>query len=172
MTDADEQAMKAAIDANDPIKALDIALRAAGARPTFDHLRSTRLPCVICGETQLPRDLVTIGVYTRRMGGNLRDGDRIDRPMCASCRELTEPITHVWRDREPGHPQFCSRCSAHMVNGVWPSCRGVSRPGEDPSPSPAQDGHSFTIKAERPCEIRISVERGPRGEIRVNAEEL
>jgi hypothetical protein len=88
-TDDDEIA--AAIAEGDPIKALDIGLRAAGARVTMDPDRSTARPCVICRTTSEPRDLVQIGTYTRRMGGNLQPGDRIDRPMCARCRALTEP---------------------------------------------------------------------------------
>lgn len=66
-------------------------LREAGARPTFDRERSIALPCVICGTTAQPRDLVTVGTYTRRMGGGIQPGDRIDRPMCMRCQELTAP---------------------------------------------------------------------------------
>lgn len=74
---------------DDPIKELDAMLAAAGLRPTFDKDRSTAKPCVLCGEADKPRDLVEIGVYTRRMGGNLQPGDKIVRPMCARCVELT-----------------------------------------------------------------------------------
>jgi hypothetical protein len=78
-----------ALDRGDAIAALDAALKAAGGRPTFDPHRSTAKPCVLCGTTSEPRDLITIGTYTRHMGGNLRPGDKIDRPMCARCVALT-----------------------------------------------------------------------------------
>lgn len=77
------------IEAGDPIGALDAALREAGARPTLDRHRSMALPCYICGEETAPRTLVQIGTYTRRMGGNLQPGDRIERPLCARCDEAT-----------------------------------------------------------------------------------
>ncbi len=75
--------------ADDPIRELDALLKEAGLRPTFDQDRSIAKPCVICGEDDKPRELITIGTYTRRMGGNLQPGDRIERPMCKRCEELT-----------------------------------------------------------------------------------
>lgn len=84
-----EAEIQAALDANDPIKALSLILEAAGVVPTFDADRSTAKPCVICHTTDQPRDLVQIGTYTRRMGGNLKPGDRIMRPMCERCEKLT-----------------------------------------------------------------------------------
>lgn len=73
----------------DPIAELTKILREVNARPTFDADRSTAKPCIICRTTTEPRDLVTIGKYTRMMAGNLLPGDNIDRPMCAACREAT-----------------------------------------------------------------------------------
>lgn len=73
----------------DPVAELAEILRAAGIRPTFDPDRNIRRPCVICGETDEPRELVTIGTYARRMGGNLQPGDAIQRPMCKRCEEQT-----------------------------------------------------------------------------------
>lgn len=68
-------------------------LREAGARVTLDRHRNVNGPCVLCETTSEPRDLVTIGTYTRPMGGNLRPGDAMVRPMCARCRDLTDPST-------------------------------------------------------------------------------
>lgn len=84
-----DSAIQTALDSGDPVKALGLALEACGAVPTFDRHRSTADPCVVCGTNDVPRDLVQIGTYTRRMGGNLKPGDRIMRPMCASCEKLT-----------------------------------------------------------------------------------
>jgi hypothetical protein len=79
------------LDAGDPIRALDAALREAGARPTFDPERSIAKPCMICGTTERPRDLVVIGTWSRPIGGH-KLGDAISRPMCAGCEELTRPV--------------------------------------------------------------------------------
>ena len=73
----------------EPIKQLGDALKAAGARVTLDPHRSTAKPCVICGEAEKPRELVVVGTYTRRMGGNIQPGDKIERPLCKRCEELT-----------------------------------------------------------------------------------
>ena len=75
--------------AHDIWKELDLAIERAGRRATFDPDRSTAKPCIICLTTSEPRQLVTIGTYTRRMGGNILPGDPIDRPMCAACEALT-----------------------------------------------------------------------------------
>jgi hypothetical protein len=75
----------------DPVAELSDLLRDAGARPTLDMERSTALPCVRCHTTSEPRDLVRIGTYTRPMGGGLRPGDAITRPMCKACVTTTEP---------------------------------------------------------------------------------
>lgn len=85
MTDGD--------DMRDPVAELCRILEEAGARVTMDPARSISLPCVICGEKEKPRDLVRIGTYTRRMGGNIQPGDAIVRPMCARCVELTTDVT-------------------------------------------------------------------------------
>jgi hypothetical protein len=76
---------------DDPIRELGELLEAAGARVTLDRDRNVTHPCVRCRTTTEPRELVTIGTYTRPMGGNLRPGDAIVRPLCAACREATEP---------------------------------------------------------------------------------
>ena len=68
---------------------LDALLKEAGARPTFDRARDVTHPCVVCGTVVEPRELVTIGMYTRRMDGGLQPGDPIERPMCKRCEELT-----------------------------------------------------------------------------------
>lgn len=88
--DSDPDPVQRLIDAGEPFKALDAALRESGARVTFDRHRSTALPCHVCGSTTVLRDLVQIGVYTRTMGGNIRPGDPIERPLCASCQKLSE----------------------------------------------------------------------------------
>jgi hypothetical protein len=75
----------------DPMQLLGELLDAAGARVTLDPARNATHPCVRCRTTSEPRDLVQIGTYTRPMGGNLRPGDPIVRPMCAACRAATEP---------------------------------------------------------------------------------
>lgn len=75
----------------DPVAYLGKMLAEVGARVTIDARRCTTDPCWMCGTSKAPRDLVTIGTYTRPMGGNLRPGDRIDRPLCASCEKLTQP---------------------------------------------------------------------------------
>lgn len=62
----------------------------SGVRMTFDAERSIAKRCVICGTTDAPRKLVTVGTYTRRMGGGLMPGDRIERPLCAACEEATQ----------------------------------------------------------------------------------
>lgn len=66
-------------------------IREAGVRVTFDPHRSMTDPCVGCGTLKAPRELVQIDTYTRPMGGGLRVGDPIVRPMCEPCREATEP---------------------------------------------------------------------------------
>lgn len=43
------------------------------------------------GTTDQPRDLVQIGTFTRRIGGHVV-GDKITRPMCAACEELTRAV--------------------------------------------------------------------------------
>ena len=72
----------------DPIAELTELLRLVGARPTFDAERSIAKPCMICGTTERPRNLVQIGTWTRPIGGHLV-GDAISRPMCAPCEELS-----------------------------------------------------------------------------------
>ena len=74
----------------DAVALLSRLLRAADAKPTLDPERSTRLGCFVCGTTATPRALVTVGYWTRKTtrGGA---GDPIDRPMCESCREATDP---------------------------------------------------------------------------------
>lgn len=74
---------------DDPVEQLSAILREVGARPTIDVQRTTRRPCYLCGTEDSPRALVEIGVYTRRMGGNLQPGDKIERPLCKRCEELT-----------------------------------------------------------------------------------
>ena len=76
---------------SDPVRELCEILSEVGARVTLDRHRNNTHPCYSCGTIYQPRDLVTIGTYTRPMGGNLRPGDPIVRPMCARCREMTEP---------------------------------------------------------------------------------
>jgi hypothetical protein len=76
----------------DSIAELVELLREAGARVTLDAERSIAKPCVVCGSTK-PRELIRIGRYERRMGGNLLPGDAIMRPMCADCVALTEATT-------------------------------------------------------------------------------
>lgn len=78
------------IDAGDAIGALSALLRASGARVTFDPERSIAKPCIVCGTTEQPRDLVQIGTFTRPLGGHI-PGDPITRPMCAACEEMTRP---------------------------------------------------------------------------------
>lgn len=73
----------------DPVTQLTELLTEAGARPTIDHHRNVTHACYLCGTTTAPRELVTVGVYTRPMGGGLRAGDAIRRPLCASCEEQT-----------------------------------------------------------------------------------
>lgn len=75
---------------DNPIATLCKLLEESGARVTLDPHRSTALPCVVCGTSDEPRDLVAIGTYTRRMGGGIEPGDAIMRPMCARCVEATE----------------------------------------------------------------------------------
>lgn len=77
----------------DAVRQLSDLLREAGARVTFDRRRTFNDPCWLCATTSEPRELVAIGTYTRPMGGNLQPGDRIERPLCARCREMTEPVT-------------------------------------------------------------------------------
>lgn len=78
---------------SDPVRELTEILREIGARPTYDHERNLTDPCCRCGTVDRYRDLVEIGRYTRPMGGGLRPGDAIVRPMCERCREETEPQT-------------------------------------------------------------------------------
>jgi hypothetical protein len=80
----------AAGSCTDSVHQLDALLVEANAHVTFDYDRNVTYPCVVCGERFKSRSLVTIGVYTRRMPGNLQPGDAIVRPMCARCRDLTE----------------------------------------------------------------------------------
>lgn len=75
----------------DPLAYLDKLLKESGIRATLDARRCMTDPCWLCATSKAPRDLVAIGVYTRPMGGNLRPGDRIERPLCASCEKLTQP---------------------------------------------------------------------------------
>lgn len=102
---------------DDAIKMLCNAIRDSGARMTMDRRRSTALPCWRCETTDVPRDLIEIGRYTRAVGGNNLPGDRIDRPMCPACvaaiAEMTpaasqavappEPVEVGWYD-EPMRP--------------------------------------------------------------------
>lgn len=80
------------MSANDPINDLCDLLREANVRVTFDRHRSIANPCYLCGTTAAPRDLVRIVTYMRPMGGDLRPGDAIIRPLCMTCREATEPM--------------------------------------------------------------------------------
>lgn len=73
----------------DPIKELYKLLAEAGARVTFDRHRNMTHPCYRCGTTERPRDLVTIGTYSRPFGGGILAGDRIVRPLCKSCDDDT-----------------------------------------------------------------------------------
>lgn len=75
-------------DVTDELCAL---LSSAGIRTTYDRDRSNSLPCILCGEKDAPRTLVTIGVYLRPMGGNILPGDPIRRPLCAPCELRTQP---------------------------------------------------------------------------------
>jgi hypothetical protein len=77
------------------------------ARVTLDPDRSTAKACILCHTVAEPRDLVQIGTYTRHMGGGIRPGDAIERPMCARCREktngrATEPHEFGHSDRGAG----------------------------------------------------------------------
>lgn len=76
----------------DPVDELTELLREAGVRATLDPRRNSAHPCYRCNTTSELRYLVTIGTYTRPMGGNLRPGDSIVRPLCQQCREATEPV--------------------------------------------------------------------------------
>lgn len=76
-------------DDEDPISNLGEVLADIRARVTFDPQRSAARPCCICGTTTDPRNLVMVGTYTRRMGGGIMPGDRIERAMCRACDELT-----------------------------------------------------------------------------------
>lgn len=78
---------------SDPIAELSALLKEAGAHVTFDRHRSIALPCYRCNTTDRPRDLVTIGHYSRPFGGNLQPGDRIVRPLCKHCEVDTTPDT-------------------------------------------------------------------------------
>lgn len=72
----------------DHVAKLGELLREIGARVTFDPERSIAKPCIVCGTTEQPRDLVQIGTFTRPLGGHA-PGDKITRPMCATCEERT-----------------------------------------------------------------------------------
>jgi hypothetical protein len=72
----------------DAVDELSRLLKECKARVTFDPERSIAKPCIVCGTTEQPRDLVQIGTFTRRMGGHI-PGDKITRPMCTACVELT-----------------------------------------------------------------------------------
>jgi hypothetical protein len=72
----------------DPVAELCALLKEIGARVTFDPERSVAKPCMICGKTDVPRTLVEIGTWSRRIGGHAI-GDPIARPMCAACEEMT-----------------------------------------------------------------------------------
>jgi hypothetical protein len=73
----------------DPVAELTAVLRDAGVRPTLDRERNVTHPCTICLTLAHPRQLIEIGRYTRKMGGNINPGDAIERPMCASCVKAT-----------------------------------------------------------------------------------
>lgn len=77
--------------AADPIGYLSDCLRDAGIVPTWDRRRNITHPCWRCDTTSEPRDLVEIGRYTRFVGGNLKPGDAIMRPLCAACVAATAP---------------------------------------------------------------------------------
>jgi hypothetical protein len=68
-------------------------LRLANAHVTFDRRRNVTHPCWRCGDTEARRDLVQIGTYSRAMGGNLRPGDPIVRPLCPACTAATADDT-------------------------------------------------------------------------------
>jgi hypothetical protein len=74
--------------ARDAVAELSRILKECGARVTFDPERSIAKPCMICGTTEQPRDLVKIGTWSRHIGGHAI-GDAITRPLCASCEEMT-----------------------------------------------------------------------------------
>ena len=90
---------------DDAIKMLCNAIRDSGAGMTMDRRRSTALPCWRCETTDVPRDLIEIGRYTRAVGGNNLPGDRIDRPMCPTCvaaiAEATTAASHAVAPPEP-----------------------------------------------------------------------
>jgi len=76
---------------DDPTTALGLALEHSGARVTFDPDRSIAKPCVRCGTTSTPRDLVTIATWTRSGIGGHQAGDALTRPLCAPCEDATMP---------------------------------------------------------------------------------
>jgi hypothetical protein len=86
----------------DAVEELGRILQEVGARPTYDPERSTAKPCMVCGTTDEPRDLVRIGTWTRCVGGHI-PGDAITRPLCAECERLTRPSPDIDRFLEVGH---------------------------------------------------------------------
>lgn len=75
----------------DPVEELGRILQAVGAHVTCDRHRNHTHACYRCGTIDQPRDLVSIGFYTRPFGENLQPGDRIVRPLCAACERDTRP---------------------------------------------------------------------------------
>lgn len=95
----------------DWIEMLCEALRGTGARMTIDSERNASHPCFCCGETEKPRDLVRVGVWTRRVGGRGSFGDAIQRPVCEACRIKWPEETRAEKATEPrGMPDEVSQC--------------------------------------------------------------
>ena len=61
------------------IQELDALIRAAGLRVTFDAERDISKPCIGCGATDKPRDLVTVACRVNKYR------DDVSRPLCAEC---------------------------------------------------------------------------------------
>lgn len=139
---------------DEAIRELGELLREAGARVTLDQHRSISLPCVLCSTISEPRDLVRIGTYTRPMGGNLRPGDAIVRPMCVRCRELTEPAPPaVAVDHDPGDEDRRPILLSPWCTNCGDAFDGPERPCPCPSPGePYKDcgrgGHMFRLDRE------------------------
>jgi hypothetical protein len=76
-------------------------LEEIGATPTLDHARSTALPCIFCGRSDQPRQLVDVGVWTVNAYGGMRAGDAITRPLCPDCAARAAPKDPMTEKTEP-----------------------------------------------------------------------
>lgn len=97
-------------DDKDMILELAALLERVGARVTIDPERNNTKPCLGCGSSTTPRQLIEIGVYTMDLG-SIRKGDPIFRPLCTVCIACPEPNCQRLRGHAGLHMQ------RHLVDG-------------------------------------------------------